>query len=251
MKGALTIIIFFVLLKFNLYAQIVIPDREILKNSFIIDMRPKEQFKKGHISGSVNINIDDLKTVIQSGGIAEFHNLCVILGIMPNKANYIISANDSDGIFNAMILAGLLNYIGIKEAFIVKVDYKDLINAGFPETDKGAKLVYSDWAINYAFNFLTPDTYRRLEKQKNVQVISLNGKLEKGKNVNIVNSKIFFENGILKTCEEIDKIIFTGKRKDKKDIILKGNDILTLFGVKYLLSKVCGYGNVMVFKEGD
>lgn len=237
------------LLFFNvdLHAQFVSPSRDILKGT-IIDMRSKENFKKTHISGSINITIEDLKIVIQSGDFDEFHNLCVIFGVSPEKKVYIIPDNQ-ENILNALILAGALNFIGIKEIFILKGTYKDLINTGLPETNKGIRLIYTDWIMNHPFNFLSSETYKKLQKQKSL-IINLDEKLEKNKNIINIKPDMLLQNEFFKSCEEIDKLIFTGKRKEKKDIILKSEDIFTLLGMKYLLSKVCGYDNVMVFKEG-
>lgn len=244
------ILIPIVMIVFNitlLNAQFVDPDKDYLTKGTIVDMRAKEIFKKGHIEGSLNITIEDLKMIIQSGGFVEFHNLCVIFGISPGKKVYILP--DDRTIFNAMVLAGALNYIGISEVFILKGSYKDMVETGLSVTNKGSKLNYVDWALNYTFNFLSVENFKRLQKHKNTRIINLNDTLEKNKNFIHVRQDMLLQNSFINNCEGLNKLIFTGKSKDKKDIILKSKDVFLLLGAKYLLSKVCGYDNVMLFRE--
>lgn len=241
------VILFLFFICSDVRAQFVNPTKDFMQG-IIIDMRPKESFKRGHIPGSINLTIEDLKLILQSGGYNELHNLCMIFGITPEKKVYIIP-DDKESVFNALIFAGTFNFIGIKEVFILNGTYKNLLSVGLPETQKGDRLIYSYWTMEHTFDFLDSSTYKRLSNKKSSIVLNLDEKLEKSKNLINMKPDSFFQNGFPKTCEEINKIIFTGKIKEKKDIILKSNDICTLLGMKYLLSKVCGYDNVMVFKE--
>lgn len=243
------VILFLFLICSDVRAQFVNPTKDFMQG-IIIDMRPKESFKKGHITGSINLTIEDLKLILQSGGYNELHNLCMIFGITPEKKVYIIP-DDKESVLNALILAGTFNFIGIKEVFILNGTYKNLLSVGLPETQKGDRLIYSDWTMEHSFDFLDSSTYKRLANKKSSIVLNLNEKLEKSKNIINIRADFFSRNDILKNCEEIDKVIFTGKRKEKKDIILKSENTFMLLGMKYLLSKVCGYDNVMVFKEGE
>ncbi len=241
---------FFILFFLNyslLSAQYIDPGRDFLKGR-IVDMRGENDFKKGHIEGSINITFHDLKMVIQSGGFVEFHNLCVIMGISPERKVYIIP-DDKEPLFNAFILAGALNYIGINEVFILRGTLKDLIDSGVSVTNKGSKINFVDWTLNYAFNFLDIESFKKLSNQKNKKIINFDDKLEKNKNYINIKPDMLFQNNLIENCEGINKLIFTGKGKEKKDIILKSSDILMLLGMKYLLSNVCGYDNVFVVRE--
>lgn len=242
------IFLFVFLLDISLiHAQLVAPTKDLI-NGTIIDMRDEESFRKEHIKGSLNITFRDLKITVQSGGFLELHNLCVVFGVSPYKRVYIIP-DDREALFNAMVLAGALNYIGISEVFILKGSYNDLLKTELSVTNKGSKLNYVDWALNYTFNFLTLENFKILQKKKSTRIINLNDTLEKNKDFIHIRQDMLLNDSFIKDCEGLNKLIFTGKRRDKKDIILKSDDVFSLLGAKYLLSKICGYDSVMVFLE--
>lgn len=251
MKKFVFIICFFSVLA-NSYAQIIIPSKEVIKeNCVIIDTRETSQYKKGHLNNSVNITNDEIKEIVTNLNFDELHNLAVLLGISKEKDVYIISQTRKDELILNMAFASMLDYMGINNVKIIYGEWEDFLKLGIEVTSKGRKIIPAQMDFSKKKVFLDKEDFKKLLKSKKSLVINLNSKLEKSNNVVNLNINSFFDGDFLKKCEEINKIIFTGKGKTKKDIILKSYDTKELLSLKYLLSKHCGCDNVLLFKEAN
>jgi 3-mercaptopyruvate sulfurtransferase SseA len=222
------------------HGQIIISTVDILKeNPIFIDIRTTEEYKINHLENSINLPFVHIQEIVNNSNFDEIYSFFSLTGITRDRKIYILPITTKDELIYIGSFAYMLHIMGIPYVYIIKEDYKSIVDKGFFVTSKGFKLTPSTWEYSNNNIFLSKKEYLKKAKSKDTIILKLDGK-------DIISS--LFYNDMLRSCDEINELLFSGKSIRKKYIILKSKDNVKLFFLKYLLSMNCRYGNVSLFK---
>jgi len=234
------ILLLLLLTVISAYAQIIIPNVDILKeNPVFIDIRATEEYKKSHFENSINLPMEYIQEIVNNSNFNEIYSFFILTGVTKDRKVYILPITTKDELIYIGSFAYMLHVMGMSYVYIITEDYKNLVDKGFPIANKGFKLTPATWEYRKNNTLISKEEYLKKAKAKDTLILELDKK-------DIISS--LFNNDMLKRCEDIDKLLFAKKSKRKKYVIINSKDNVKLFFLKYLLSMSCGYGNVSLYK---
>ncbi len=222
------------------HAQIIIPNVDILKENIVfIDIRTTEEYKKNHLENSINLPFEHIQEIVNNSNFDEIYSFFILTGVTLEKKVYLLPVTTKEELVYIGGFAYMLHLMGITSVYIINEDYKSVVDKGFSVTNKGFKLMPATWEYRKNNIFISKKEYLAKAKSRDTFILDID-------KIDIISS--LFNDDMFKSCEDINKLFFEKKSMRKKYIILKSQNNVKLFFLKYLLSMNCGYDNVSLFK---
>lgn len=223
-------------------------EREILSDKFIIiDIRDFESYKKGHPIHSISIPYSFFEEIMKNEDYEKLHNLFESFGITPEKKVFILPNKEDD-----LLKAGALGYLsmlaGVPNVFVIKDGYRGWLDKKLSFTTKGRLLTPTKFERAKKDPFVNTNDLKKMQK-KHFVIINIAESKKKSKEIINLPISAILGKEFIKSCENIKRLIFTGKSKIKKDIILQNGSHEELFFAAFFIERHCNLGNVKILKE--
>ncbi len=223
----------------------------------IVDVRREEEYTKEHIPGAVSL---PLARVIESMDISILARLFSSIGLdITNDEKHVIVYDDTFGALASRV-AWTLEYLGYEKVSLLSVTYSMWKGLGFEVEDKVSS------SINSIRSSSNPSINRSILADYEYIKDVVEGKVTKSRlldvrerlnyldhhipnAINIPWKAFSAEDRILKSKEEISRLLSNRKVSINDEVIVYCGSVGTLSGLSYYALRLAGYSNVRLYAK--
>jgi thiosulfate/3-mercaptopyruvate sulfurtransferase len=219
------------------------------KNVRVIDVRKSEEYAEGHIPGAVSIPLAEILNAESLEKVAEIYGNAGI-----DDDIHAVVYDDTFGALAARV-AWTLEYIGHRNVSLLSVTYSGWRSMGFKVEKRKVRYPKKKHSLKVNNDILaTADYVNSSLAQDGKVVLDSRERLNYldhhiPKAVNIPWKTFSGESSILKTPEELKRIVQNRGIAPDKELITYCGSVGTLSGLAYYALQMAGYRNVKLYAK--